>query len=51
MATPQIKSTTVATMTDAAIKLVDSLSENQKLKACFHHPANKQAWISPKGYD
>ena len=48
MATPQIKSTTVATMTDAAIKLVDSLSENQKLKACFHHlDGEKLFWYYP----
>ena len=33
MATSKTKSTTVANMTDAAIKFTDSLSEDQKSKA------------------
>ena len=48
MATPQIKSTIVANMTDAAVKFTDSLSEGQKSKACFHYfDAEKLFWYYP----
>ena len=48
MATSKIKSTTVANMTDAAVKFVDSLSEDQESKACFNYfDGEKLFWYYP----
>ena len=48
MATSKTKSTTVANMTDAAIKFTDSLSEDQKSKACFNYfDGEKLFWYYP----
>ena len=48
MATQKIQSTTVANMTDAASKFVDSLSKEQKSKACFNYfDGEKLFWYYP----